>query len=112
MVRRLSGLVPLFAVVAVTAVVVAVGVQASAVQAGAGLAVHEWGTFTSVAGSDGQAVQWTPLGGPSDLPCFVSILNPSSIKAPGNGWLSTVKATVRMETPVLYFYASSDRTCE
>ena len=35
------------------------------------LTVHEWGTFTSVAGSDGGAIDWLALGGPSDLPCFV-----------------------------------------
>ena len=34
--------------------------------------VHEWGTFTSVAGPDGTAVEWTPLAGPNDLPCFVA----------------------------------------
>src|SRR5215510_11761348 len=33
--------------------------------------VHEWGTFTSVAGPDGKAAQWLPLAGPGDLPCFV-----------------------------------------
>ena len=37
----------------------------------AGLVVHEWGTFTSIAGVDGAAIQWRPLSGPSDLPCFV-----------------------------------------
>ena len=31
---------------------------------------HEWGTFTTVAGPDGQAQEWLPLGGPTDLPCF------------------------------------------
>lgn len=33
--------------------------------------VHEWGTFTSIAGMDGGAVGWTPLSGRDDLPCFV-----------------------------------------
>jgi hypothetical protein len=36
-----------------------------------GATVHEWGTFTSVAGIDGSAIDWLPLGGPTDLPCFV-----------------------------------------
>src|SRR5581483_7124641 len=60
------------------------------------LVVHEWGTFTSVAGADGRAVEWLPLAGPSDLPCFVHRMpfNPKSF----------LPATVRMETPVLYFY--------
>jgi len=61
------------------------------------LVAHEWGTFTSIAGADGAAMQWSPQGGQSDLPCFVerSVFN---VK----GWLV---GTVRMETPVLYFYA-------
>src|SRR5262245_34957837 len=61
------------------------------------LVVHEWGTFTSIAGADGQAVRWMPQAGPTDLPCFVhrNRFNPK-----GGLW-----GTVRMETPVLYFYA-------
>lgn len=61
------------------------------------LTVHEWGTFTSVAGEDGTAVPWAPLAGPADLPCFVSRL--SSISPKNRVGL------VRMETPVLYFYS-------
>jgi hypothetical protein len=70
----------------------------------AGLVVHEWGTFTSVAGEDGAAVEWVPPNGPQDLPCFVGRVG-SNIK----GWLP---ATVRMETPVLYFYSSEERTVD
>lgn len=73
-----------------------------------GLTVHEWGTFTSVAGEAGGAAAWNPLGGPSDLPCFVAHLHGRSYKSPlpspATG-LPTEKVTVRMETPVLYFYA-------
>jgi len=36
------------------------------------LKVHEWGTFTSIAGENGAAVSWQPFGGPADLPCFVN----------------------------------------
>ena len=71
------------------------------------LTVHEWGTFTSVAGPDGQAVEWRPLTGPSDLPCFVTMLNPNSIKVNAQGGIPGLKALVRMETPVVYFYSSS-----
>jgi hypothetical protein len=80
---------------------------AAAARPSNGLTVHEWGTFTSVAGPDGRAIQWRPLSGPSDLPCFVAVLNPNSLKlaAPYAGALPTIKATVRMETPVLYFYS-------
>jgi hypothetical protein len=40
------------------------------------LTVHEWGTFTAVAGTDGRAIEWLPLGLPrfpasTDLPKFV-----------------------------------------
>jgi hypothetical protein len=79
------------------------------------LIVHEWGTFTSVAGEDGQAVEWLPLGGPQDLPCFVYPFdNNNLIKYFGNGEppltyeesRSRMRGTVRMETPVLYFYAT------
>ena len=61
------------------------------------LIVHEWGTFTSIAGEDGRAADWLPLDGQSDLPCFVE-----RFPFPGKYMLS---GTVRMETPVLYFYA-------
>ncbi len=37
------------------------------------LVVHEWGTFTSVAGKNGVALDWRPLNGASDLPKFVYI---------------------------------------
>ncbi len=61
------------------------------------LIVHEWGTFTTVAGEDGRAVAWRPLDGPVDLPCFVE-------RADLPPKFSFV-TTVRMETPVIYFYA-------
>lgn len=66
------------------------------------LTVHEWGTFTSIAGDDGGAVSWLPQGGQSDLPCFVEH---SSYNVKGS-----MRGTVRMETPVLYFYAPRDVT--
>jgi hypothetical protein len=62
--------------------------------------VHEWGTFTSIAGADGRAVEWLPQNGSTDLPCFVDRLGPS-VKA-------GLVGTVRMETPVLYFYAADE----
>ena len=83
-----------------SAVVLASAVASLASQpaaAPAPLVVHEWGTFTSIAGEDGQASQWLPHAGPSDLPCFVER---SLYNIKGSLW-----GTVRMETPVLYFYA-------
>src|ERR1700730_18478681 len=35
------------------------------------LIVHEWGTFTSIAGSNGQAMDWLPLTASTELPAFV-----------------------------------------
>lgn len=68
------------------------------------LVVHEWGTFTTVAGADGRAVAWRPLDGPEDLPCFVE-------RADLSPKLSFV-TTVRMETPVIYFYAPRPLTVD
>jgi hypothetical protein len=69
--------------------------------AGQGLTVHEWGTFTSVAAADGSAEEWDALGGENDLPGFVN-----------NGGYRCTKwrltGTVRMETPVIYFYSQRD----
>jgi hypothetical protein len=78
-------------------VLVPAGFAASIVQPDNALVVHEWGTFTSVAGENGEPVSWAPLSGPSDLPCFVHRLGGRIIKV--------AASTVRMETPVLYFYA-------
>jgi len=90
--RQLTGrLIPLLVAALVPA--------ASAGGPGA-LIVHEWGTFTSIAGADGSAVEWTPLAGPSDLPCFVE-RSQFNIKG-------SLSGTVRMETPVLYFYAPAE----
>ena len=74
------------------------------------MTVHEWGTFTSVAGEGGQAIEWQPFGRPSNLPCFVTLLNPTNLKFGPAGYLPSLKASVRMETPVLYFYSASDET--
>ena len=63
-----------------------------------GLTAHEWGTFTSVSDSEGRAIHWLPLSGATDLPSFVERLGDVNFKG---GLLSTV----RMETPVIYFYS-------
>jgi hypothetical protein len=65
--------------------------------------VHEWGTFTSVAGEDGVATPWKTYGGREDLPCFVNTFG---------GFKFQIPALVRMETPVLYFYSSQDATAD
>lgn len=72
-----------------------------------GYVLHEWGTFTSVAGEDGKPIIWKPLAGPSDLPSFVY-----TTERFGSGGLRAdfvgkgdMRGNVRMETPVIYFYA-------
>jgi hypothetical protein len=65
------------------------------------LTVHEWGTFTSVAGEDGSAIDWDALGCKADLPSFVNDFGFRGFK-----WRLT--GTVRMETPVMYFYSSRE----
>src|SRR3981189_3433058 len=68
-----------------------------------GLAAHEWGTFTSIAGEKGQTVEWSPLTGSADLPGFVDHFRNAGFKL-------GLRGTVRMETPVLYFYDSREET--
>jgi hypothetical protein len=67
------------------------------------LTVHEWGTFTAIAGKDGHAVEWAPLTGSTDLPQFVEHISDANFKL-------GLRGTIRMETPVLYFYSPRDVT--
>jgi hypothetical protein len=60
------------------------------------LTVHEWGTFTSVAGYNGASLKWAPLAFSGDLPCFVH--------TSGKPFAKYMPGLVRMETPVVYFY--------
>ena len=74
--------------------------------AGSNYIAHEWGTFTSVQGGDGELLQWQPLQS-SELPGFVydwakAGMNRGSLIGPKVG-LITLQ---RMETPVIYFYAN------
>jgi hypothetical protein len=68
----------------------------------ADLTVHEWGTFTAIAGKNGRAVSWSPLIGP-DLPDFVEHFSNINFKI-------GLRGTIRMETPVVYFYSPRDVT--
>ena len=67
------------------------------------LSVHEWGTFTSIAGAKGEAVVWSPQAERDDLPSFVEHLRNNQFKG-------GLQGTVRMETPVLYFYTPHPTT--
>lgn len=74
-----------------------------------GLTVHEWGTFTSIAGEDGMALDWRPLAATNDLPHFIH-----NVAAANAGGLRhdcvkcDLTGKIRMETPVLYFYTDRD----
>lgn len=82
------------------------------------LVVHEWGTFTGFAGSDGVHVPFrTTIG--ADLPGFVSNRQRQAVRQGDltreqemalmflkGGGLAAVQ---RMETPVVYFYADRPR---
>src|SRR5262252_3814398 len=73
------------------------------------LVVHEWGTFTSIAGKEGVALEWRPLNGASDLPGFVhtSQRQGAGLRHPYSK--GDLIAFVRMETPVIYFYSNQER---
>jgi hypothetical protein len=73
-----------------------------------GLVVHEWGTFTSIAGKDGLALDWRPLNGPSDLPKFVYNRQQEGLGLRHGQSKLELSAQVRMETPVIYFYSDSE----
>jgi hypothetical protein len=82
---------------------------AGPVRAGSGLKVHEWGTFTTLNSSAGK-----PLAGlyvdATPLPAFVDGLPYFNFSA-ANGWAPLDKlrnVTVKMETPVLYFYSQQE----
>lgn len=80
------------------------------------LIAHEWGTFTSIAGQDGVAIDWRPLNGASDLPKFVYSVKNGAANSKNGIRIASPKgkesweARVRMETPVIYFY--TDREME
>ena len=82
-----------------------------------GYIAHEWGTFTSVQGSDGTVLRWNSLAN-SVLPTFVyarnhpfndSQLDKAALfldaKTAGS-WMQ------RMETPVIYLYSSQEQAVE
>jgi hypothetical protein len=109
--KRTGGLIVLLAVT--TALVAGARSAAPGPADPEALIAHEWGTFTTVAGSDGRAMEWLPLAGADDLPCFVERYGNSAVKGlPGNlpalsydSARKHLSGKVRMETPVIYFYS-------
>ena len=76
---------------------------------------HEWGTFTSVQGTDGVLLDWRPLES-SRLPKFVYDWRkpglgrqPGAQVFPGKSAMLTLQ---RMETPVIYFYSDKAQTVD
>ncbi len=88
---------------ALSALTIAGPLHGRRAQADPTLAAHEWGTFTSIAGADGQPVEWLPVQfpGPPELPGFVEHYTSGPGKA-------IIRGTVRMETPVIYFYTAHE----
>ncbi|MBC7909606.1 MAG: hypothetical protein H7Y30_03845, partial [Pyrinomonadaceae bacterium] len=80
--------------------------SATAARAATRLIAHEWGTFTSVAGKDGVMLEWRPLSGPSDLPKFVHTISSDGLRRGVSK--GSISASVRMGTPVIYFYADRE----
>src|SRR5262245_7926523 len=77
----------------------------------ANFVVHEWGTFTSFAGSDGKVLRFTPID--EDLPAFVYRSKEAQRKQQQAEMLFSkrdLSVLVSMETPVLHFYADRDLT--
>ena len=70
--------------------------------------MHEWGTFTCVAGSDGVLLSGLEVEEHA-LPPFV--YSHAGFAPADKGWSHPVHGvTVKMETPVLYFYSDQARS--
>ena len=77
---------------------------------------HEWGTFTSVQGSDGVQLEWNPLL-LTELPTFVYDRNRplANGKQPADFVAAKAAAFIakqRLETPVIYFYSKKERAVD
>ena len=69
--------------------------------------VHEWGTFTAVHASDGSLLTGLEREEQA-LPGFVH--SHTAFAAASKGWARPVRnVTIKMETPVIYFYADRER---
>jgi hypothetical protein len=66
------------------------------------LVVHEWGTFSTLSGSDGKNLKFYPYD--NDLPDFIHGYEGRNSKAGPQG------GTISLETPVLYFYSERPTT--
>jgi hypothetical protein len=67
--------------------------------------LHEWGTFTSVSGSDGVLLPGLQKE-EEPLPLFVK--SHEGAVNYGKGWLRPLyNVTIKMETPIIYFYTTN-----
>lgn len=74
------------------------------------LTVHEWGTFTTVSGSDGKLLPGLERE-EQPLPPFVH--SHAGFSPANKGWnRSVTNVTVKMETPVIYFYSEVSQTVD
>ncbi len=76
--------------------------------------VHEWGTFTTAQGANGEQIDWAPLYS-VDLPEFVysGAGNLGGFQDARQSFQGKdVIAPVRMETPVIYFYSQRERVAD
>src|SRR5262245_30683645 len=76
------------------------------------LVVHEWGTFTSLAGAEGTSLDG--LHHATDpLPAFVHAAGPAARQSPFHLWgdsssyIPARNVNMKMETPVIYFYSGA-----
>jgi len=80
-----------------------------------GFVAHEWGTFTSVQGSDGKLLDWRPLQ-TSRLPQFVYNWQNAGFNRQALGptpFTKNIMITLqRMETPVIYFYSDEKQSVD
>jgi hypothetical protein len=73
--------------------------------------VHEWGTFTTVQGADGEQIWWRPPAS-VDLPDFVYRAAVGGDDRPVTFSPKDLSALARMETPVIYFYSQRERVAD
>lgn len=73
--------------------------------------VHEWGTFTTVQGADGEQIWWRPPDS-VDLPDFVHRAALGGDDRPVTFNPKDLSALARMETPVIYFYSERERVAD
>ena len=79
-------------------------------------AAHEWGTFTSVQGSDGIQIEWNPFV-VAELPTFVYDRNRPNLENNRMNFAVFAAKTAflakqRMETPVIYFYSPEKKNVD